>query len=104
MPANETVPEIPPLTLHVDTGTLYLGDQQVTGLASVGTAWNTASFQERINKLEDKLDRLSSAFTADFARELIGRCEQFVSNQELTGMTDEEFEAEICSLLFSGGA
>lgn len=108
MPITATVPEVPPITFHVDTGTLRLGDQEIIGLASrnmiEATAYEVStSLQGRIAELESELRRLRSLFTSDFVRELVSRCEQFVNNQELTGMTDEEFEAEISNLLFSGG-
>lgn len=111
MPTTVRVPEVPPITFRVDTGTLYLGDQEVVGLASrdmvEATAYEISSpLQERVTELESELRelrQLRSIFTADFARELVKRCERFVDNQELTGMTDEEFEAEIGNLLLSGG-
>lgn len=108
MPIAARIPETPPITLNIDTGTLYIGNQELTGIATTGmlndTAWGVAEpLQERISELEDELRQLRRIFTAEFARELIKRCEQFVDNQELIGMTDEEFEAEISELLFSGG-
>lgn len=108
MPIATTVPEVPPITFQVDTGTLRLGAQEVVGLASrdmiEATAYEISSpLQERITELENELQRFRNIFTADFAREIVNRCEQFVCNQELTGMTDEEFEAEMRNLLFSGG-
>lgn len=73
----------------------------------INDTWQiTESLQEKISRLEDELrelQQLRSIFTADFARELVKRYERFVDNQELTGMTDEEFETEIGDLLHSGG-
>lgn len=88
-----------------------IGDHELTGIATTvmlnDTTWHiTEPLQERISELEDEvreLRQLRSIFTADFARELVKRCERFVDNQELTGMTDEEFEAEIGNLLLFGG-
>ena len=108
MPIIARVPEVPPNTFQVDTGTLRFGTQEIVGIASrdmiEATAYETSSpLQERITELENELQRFRNIFTADFARELVSRCEQFVCNQELTGMTDEEFEAEMRNLLFPGG-
>lgn len=101
----------PEVTFNIDTGTLHIGDHELTGIATTGmlndTTWHiTESLHEKISELEDEvreLRQLRNIFTADLARELVKRCERFVDNQELTGMTDEEFEAEIGSLLRSGG-
>ena len=108
MPIIARVPEVPPITFQVDTGTLRFGTQEIVGIASrdmiEATAYETSTpLQERITELENELQRFRNIFTADFARELVSRCEQFVCNQELTGMTDEEFEAEMRNLLFPGG-
>ena len=108
MPIIARVPEVPPITFQVDTGTLRLGTQEVVGIASrdmiEATTYEISSPpEERITELENELQRFRSIFTADFARRLVSRCEQFVCNQELTGMTDEEFEAEMKNLLFPGG-
>ena len=101
----------PQLTFHADTGMLFLDNHAVTGIASqdmvaAATFDVSANLQERIDELGSELhelQQLRNIFTADFARELVKRCERFVDNQELTGMTDEEFEAEIGNLLLSGG-
>lgn len=110
MPTNTAAP--PTLTYHIDTGTLHLGDQAVTGIASrdmVDTvAYDvssvTISLRDRISELENELRELRYRFTADFVKELVNRCEQFVNGQEFTGMTDAEFESEVRSLLFGRGA
>lgn len=112
MPIITGAPITPPeVTFNIDTGTLHIGDHELTGIATTvmlnDTTWHiTEPLQERISELEDEvreLRQLRSIFTADFARELVKRCERFVDNQELTGMTDEEFEAEIGNLLLFGG-
>ena len=107
MPVDMTA-ETSPLAFNTNTGTLYWGDQEITGLASRDMVLTTtfdisSSIQERIAELEDELSELLRKFTADFVKELVRRCEQFVNNQELTGITDEEFEVEIRNLLFVGG-
>lgn len=103
-----------PVEFDIVTGTLHIGDQEIQGFADahrVDATYNiTNILQNRVDwiepklySLEEKLDGFFRSFTADFVRELIRRCEEFVNNRELTGMTDEEFEAEIENLLFSGG-
>lgn len=95
--------------------TLQIGDQTIFGIADVGKVYEACrgvdSVQSRVDLIEstiraevDRLDRelykARRKFTAEFVKELIHRCEEFANNREFTGMTDEEFEAEISGLLF----
>lgn len=108
MPITATDPVTPDnlgIAFHVDTGTLYVGNQAVTGFATRDmiepTVYaTTETLGDRIQAVEQELDRLKHLFTAEFAREIAERCEQFVSDRELCGMTDEEFSRSLQELLF----
>lgn len=110
--------DTPPVAFDIATGTLHIGEHEVTGFADayrVDATYSIANtLQHRVEYLESDIDskvyslekeihELRHMFTANFVRELVRRCEEFVNSRELTGMTDEEFEAEIENLLFSGG-
>ena len=108
MPIAATDPVTPDnlgITFHVDTGTLYVGNQAVTGFATRDmiepTVYaTTETLDDRIQAVEKELDRLKHLFTAEFTREIVERCEQFVSDREFCGMTDEEFSQSLQELLY----
>lgn len=107
MPINATI-TMPELTYDMDSGVLHWGDHEIPGIASrnmveVATVDVSEGLQYRISELENIVWELQNRFTADLVKELVSRCEQFVSDRELTGQTDEEFETEIRDLLFGGG-
>jgi len=98
------------LVYDTNTGTLYFGTDRVTtgfvteDMVNARTMTLETSLADRISYLENELSMFKHRFTADFAKEVIKLCDRFVSEHELTGMTDEEFESELGELLFSGGA
>lgn len=110
MPGLEAM--MPAVMFDEETGTIRIGDQTITGIAPWETVYETRDqvidisndLRDRITVLENELHLFRNLFTANLVRELVERCEQFVSGQEYTGMTDEEFEEEIRNLLFAGGA
>lgn len=99
MPNAATWPE---LVFQMDTGTLHIGDQVIAtqDMLEATTMNVSAGIMNRISALEDKLCRFQQKFTAELASEIVRRSERFVSERELTGMTDEEFAAELGALLF----
>lgn len=94
---NPVIPNYPEIVFNTDTSTLHIGDQLVTGIAAYAA---TDTLADRLRALEQELDRLKHLFTAEFAREIAERCEQFVSDREFYGMTDEEFGQSLQELLF----
>lgn len=102
---DPVIPNYPEIVFNIDTGTLHIGDQLVTGIAAQDMIEPTVyaatdTLADRLQALEQKIGRLEHLFTAEFAREIAERCEQFVSDREFCGMTDEEFSQNLQELLF----
>jgi len=56
--------------------------------------------QERICRSEYDIQSLREKFTTDTFRTVIDLFRKYEAERELTGMTDEEFEAELYTILF----
>lgn len=59
-----------------------------------------ATAQNRIDGLEDELRYFKERFTGDLLVEIADRFKRFVDDRELVGMTNDEFNYELCQLLF----